>query len=157
MQKVTPFLTFKEKGEEAVNFYVSLFPNSKITSMSRSEVDGPFAKGALQHASFQLAGQEFLAMDGGPSFSFDQGFSLLVNCKSQEEIDRLWEALAEGGEEQMCGWVKDRYGISWQIIPPMLGSLLFDPDSEKSGRVMNAMLQMKKIDIKALQQAYEGS
>jgi predicted 3-demethylubiquinone-9 3-methyltransferase (glyoxalase superfamily) len=156
MQKVTPFLTFKEKGGQAVNFYVSLFPNSKITSMSRSEVDGPIAKGALQHAAFQLAGQEFLAMDGGPYFSFEQGFSLFVSCETQEEIDRLWDRLSDGGEEQPCGWVKDRYGISWQIIPPILGSMLFDPDSEKAGRVMNAMLQMKKIDIKTLQQAYQG-
>src|SRR4030067_3658427 len=117
MQKITTFLTFKEKGEEAVNFYVSLFKNSKIMSITRSEMEGPIPKGALQHASFQLDGQEFMAMDGGPSFSFAQGFSLFVDCETQEEIDRLWEKLSEGGEEQMCGWGKDRTGGAWQPYP----------------------------------------
>ena len=155
MQKVTTFLTFKEKAEEAVNLYVSLFKNSKIVSIVRSEGEGPIAKGALLHASFQLDGQEFMAMDGGPYFSFAQGFSLFANCETQEEIDRLWDKLSEGGEEQPCGWVKDKYGVSWQIVPPILGEMLNDKDAEKSKRVMEAMLKMKKIDIKALQQAYE--
>jgi predicted 3-demethylubiquinone-9 3-methyltransferase (glyoxalase superfamily) len=155
MQKITTFLTFKEKGEEAVEFYVSLFKNSKILEIVRYEGEGPLAKGALMHASFQLDGQEFMAMDGGPQFSFEQGFSLFVSCETQDEIDRLWNKLAEGGEEQMCGWVKDRYGVSWQIIPPILGELMNDKDAEKSRRVIEAMLKMKKIDIKALQQAYE--
>ncbi|HJW89768.1 MAG TPA: VOC family protein [Anaerolineales bacterium] len=156
MQKITTFLTFKEKGEEAVNFYVSLFKNSKIMSITRSEMEGPIPKGALQHASFQLDGQEFMAMDGGPYFSFAQGFSLFVNCETQEEIDRLWEKLSEGGEEQMCGWVKDRYGVSWQIIPSILGELMTDKDAEKSKRVMDAFLKMKKFDIQGLRRAYEG-
>ena len=155
MQKVTTFLTFKEKGEEAVNLYVSLFKNSKIMSIVRSKGEGPIAKGALLHASFQLDGQEFMAMDGGPYFSFAQGISLFVNCETQEEMDRLWDKLSEGGEEQPCGWVKDKYGVSWQIIPSILGEMLNDKDAEKSKRVMEAMLKMKKIDIKALQQAYD--
>jgi len=155
MQKVTTFLTFKEKGEEAVNLYVSLFKNSKILSIVRSAGEGPIAKGALQHASFQLDGQEFMAMDGGPYFSFAQGFSLLVSCETQAEIDRLWDKLSEGGEEQPCGWVKDKYGVSWQIIPPILGEMLTDKDAEKSKRVLEAMFKMKKIDIAALQQAYQ--
>ena len=155
MSQVTTFLTFKEKGEEAVNLYVSLFKNSKIMSIVRSKGEGPIAKGALLHASFQLDGQEFMAMDGGPYFSFAQGISLFVNCETQEEMDRLWDKLSEGGEEQPCGWVKDKYGVSWQIIPSILGEMLNDKDAEKSKRVMEAMLKMKKIDIKALQQAYD--
>ncbi len=155
MGKVTTFLTFKERGEEAVNLYVSLIKNSKIVSIVRSEGNGPFAKGALQHASFQLDGQEFMAMDGGPYFKFEQGFSLFISCETQEEIDRLWDKLSEDGEELPCGWVKDKYGVSWQIIPPILGQLLTDQDAEKAQRVMEAMLKMKKIDIKALKQAYE--
>jgi predicted 3-demethylubiquinone-9 3-methyltransferase (glyoxalase superfamily) len=157
MQKVTTFLTFKEKGEEAVNLYVSLFKNSKIMSIVRSKGEGPIAKGALLHASFQLDGQEFMAMDGGPYFSFAQGISLFVNCETQEEMDRLWDKLSEGGEEQPCGWVKDKYGVLWQIVPPILGELLNDKDAEKARRVMEAMLKMKKIDIQALQQAHEGT
>jgi predicted 3-demethylubiquinone-9 3-methyltransferase (glyoxalase superfamily) len=155
MSKVTTFLTFKEKGEEAVNFYVSLFKNSKVLSLVRSEGESPIAQGALMHASFLLDGQAFMAMDGGPYFNFEQGFSLFVNCETQAEIDRLWEKLSEGGEEQMCGWVKDRYGVSWQIVPPILGDLLTDKDAEKAQRVMEAMLKIKKIDISALQYAYE--
>ena len=155
MEKVNTFLTFKEKGEEAVNFYVSLFKNSQILSIVRSEGEGPIAKGALMHARFRLDGQEFMAMDGGPYFSFAQGFSIFVSCDTQDEIDRLWNKLSEGGEEQPCGWVLDKYGVSWQIVPPILGDMLNDKDTDKSRRVLNAMLQMKKIDIKALQQAYE--
>jgi len=156
MSKVTTFLTFKENGEEAVNLYVSLIKNSKIASFTRSEGGGPFPKGALQHASFSLDGQEFAAMDGGPYFSFDQGFSILVNCETQEEIDRLWYKLSEGGEEQQCGWLKDKYGISWQIVPSILGDMLMNGDAEKSKRVMEAFLKMTKFDIQALQAAYAG-
>ena len=154
MQKVTTFLTFKDQAEEAVNFYVSLFNNSKITNIVRSE-GGPVPKGALLHATFQLDGQEFMAMEGGPYFSFAQGFSLFVNCETQEEIDKLWEKLSEGGEKQPCGWVKDRYGVSWQIVPSVLGKMMQDKDREKSKRVMEALLKMSKIDIKTLKQAYE--
>jgi len=154
MQKVTTFLTFKDQAEEAVNFYVSLFKNSKITNIVRSE-GGPVPKGALLHATFQLDGQEFMAMEGGPYFSFAQGFSLFVNCETQEEIDKLWEKLSEGGEKQPCGWVKDRYGVSWQIVPSVLGKMMQDKDREKSKRVMEALLKMSKIDIKTLKQAYE--
>ncbi len=156
MSKVTTFLTFKENGEEAVNLYVSLIKNSKITSIVRSEGGGPFPEGALQHASFSLDGQEFAAMDGGPYFSFDQGFSIFVNCETQEEIDRLWDKLSEGGEEQQCGWLKDKYGVSWQIVPSILGDMLMNGDGEKSKRVTEAFLKMTKFDIQALQEAYAG-
>jgi len=156
MSKVTPYLTFKENGEEAVNLYVSLIKNSKISSIVRSEGGGPFPKGALQHASFELDGQQFNAMDGGPYFSFDQGFSLMVSCENQEEIDRLWEKLSEGGEIQQCGWLKDKFGVSWQIIPSVLGDMLMDGDPEKSKRVTEAFLKMTKFDIQALQEAYAG-
>lgn len=156
MSKVTTFLTFKENGEEAVNLYVSLIKNSKISSITRSEGGGPFPKGALQHASFSLDGQEFAAMDGGPYFGFDQGFSLFVNCETQEEIDRLWDKLSEGGEEQQCGWLKDKFGVSWQIVPSVLGGMMMDADPEKSKRVMEAFLKMTKFDIQALQEAYAG-
>jgi predicted 3-demethylubiquinone-9 3-methyltransferase (glyoxalase superfamily) len=155
MQTVTTFLTFKEKAEEAANFYVSLFKNSKIANVTRSEQDGPIPKGAALNVSFQLDGQEFMAMDGGPHFRFEEGFSLFVNCETQEEIDRLWDKLSEGGGEQACGWVKDKYGVSWQIIPSILGELMTDKDADKAKRVIDVMLKMQKIDIKALQEAYD--
>jgi predicted 3-demethylubiquinone-9 3-methyltransferase (glyoxalase superfamily) len=156
MSKVATYLTFKENGEEAVKLYVSLIKNSKINSLVRSEGGGPFPKGALQHASFTLDGQEFMAMDGGEYFSFAQGFSIFVSCESQAEIDRLWDTLSAGGEEQMCGWLRDKYGVSWQIIPPLLGQYLTDPDAARAGRVMEAMLKMQKLDIAELEQAYAG-
>lgn len=156
MQKITTFLTFQDRGEEAVNFYVSTFPNSKINSLVVNQFDGPMPKGALLHASFELDGKPFMAMEGGPHFKFDQGFSLFVNCETQEEVDHLWETLSEGGEIQPCGWLKDRYGVSWQIIPSILGQLMQDKDAKKSQRVINAMLKMGKIDIQGLQDAYEG-
>jgi len=155
MQKITTFLTFQDRAEEAVNLYVSLFKNSKILNMVRMGGEGPGGKGALLHASFQLDGQEYMAMDGGSYFSFGQGTSMFVNCETQEEVDELWEKLSEGGEKQRCGWLKDKYGVSWQIIPSALGELMQDKDPEKSKRVMEAMLKMDKIDIKTLKQAYE--
>lgn len=154
-QKVTTFLTFKDRGEEAVSFYVSLFKNSRITRIMRSEGQGPIPKGALLHAAFQLDGHPFMAMDGGSYFSFAQGFSLFVNCETQEEIDRLWEKLSEGGEKLQCGWVKDRYGVSWQIVPSVMGELMSGPDPARSRRVMEAMLKMDKLDIRSLKEAYE--
>ncbi len=153
-QKITTFLTFKDRGAEAVKFYVSLFKNSKIDILVRNEHEGPVAKGALLHARFELDGQQFMAMDGGPYFKMEQGMSLFVACETQEEIDRLWEKLSEGGEKEQCGWLKDRYGVSWQIIPSVLGELMGDGRSERSQRVMQAMLAMTKMDIKGLQEAY---
>ena len=142
MQKVTPFLWFDGKAEEAANFYVSIFKNAKIVSAS------PMS------ATFEIDGQEFIAFNGGPMFKFTEAISLFVRCGTQEEIDRLWDKLSEGGQKQKCGWLKDKYGVSWQIIPPVLGQMLQDKDPAKSQRVMQAMLQMDKIDIAALQKAY---
>ena len=155
MRKITTFLTFKDRGEEAVTFYVSVFKNSSIMSMVRYQPEGPGSSGALLHAAFQLNGQDFMAMDGGPHFTFTEGTSLFVDCETQEEVDHLWERLSEGGEKQRCGWLKDRYGVSWQIIPSALGEMMQDKDPEKSRSVMEAMLKMDKIDIKTLRQAYE--
>ncbi len=155
MQKVTPFLWFDSKAEEAANFYVSVFKNSKIVSIMRCGEAGPGPKGSVMSATFQLDGQDFMALNGGPMFAFSPAISFFVNCQSQEEVDKLWEKLSEGGEKQRCGWLKDKYGVSWQIIPTVLGQLLQDKDLEKSKRVMNAMLQMDKLDITTLKQAYE--
>jgi len=138
-----------------VTFYVSVFKNSSIVSMVRYQPEGPGSSAALLHAAFQLNGQDFMAMDGGPHFTFTEGTSLFVDCETQEEVDHLWERLSEGGEKQRCGWLKDRYGVSWQIIPSALGEMMQDKDPEKSKRVMEAMLKMDKIDIKTLRQAYE--
>lgn len=156
MQKITTFLWFDDKAEEATNFYVSLFKNSKIETMSRYGDAGPGPKGSVMVVQFQLDGQQFMALNGGPTFRFTEAISLLVNCETQEEVDRLWEKLSEGGQKSQCGWVKDKYGLSWQIVPTALGKLMSDPDREKAGRVAKAMLQMTKIDIPALQKAYEG-
>jgi len=158
MQKITPFLWFDEKAEEAVNFYVSIFNNSKIGSITRygdeaAEVSGR-PKGTVMTVTFQLEGQEFMALNGGPHFKFTEAISLLVNCKTQEEVDELWEKLSEGGEKGQCGWLKDKFGLSWQIVPTVLGEMLQDKDAEKSKRVMHALLQMRKLDIKRLKQAY---
>jgi predicted 3-demethylubiquinone-9 3-methyltransferase (glyoxalase superfamily) len=155
MQKITPFLWFNDNAEEAMNLYVSIFKNSKILSVSRYGDAGPGPKGAVMTATFQLEGQEFMALNGGPHFRFTEAISLFVNCETQREVDELWEKLSEGGEKGQCGWLKDKYGLSWQIIPSVLGELLRDKDPKKSQRVMKAMLQMKKIDIKGLKQAYE--
>lgn len=156
MQKITTFLTFNDQAEEAVQLYTSLFRNSEIVSMTRYGEAGPGPKGSVMGATFQLEGQDFIALNGGPHFTFAQGISLFVNCGTQEEIDRLYEKLSEGGEKQPCGWVKDKFGVSWQIVPPVLGEMLGDKDPEKAKRVMHAMLQMHKLDIKALERAYEG-
>lgn len=156
MQKITPFLWFNDKAEEAVNFYVSLFKNSKVTGVSRYGDAGPGPKGSVMTATFQLEGQDFIALNGGPQFKFTEAISLYVDCRTQEEVDYLWEKLSEGGEKSMCGWLKDKYGLSWQIVPSALRELIGDKDPEKSKRVMMAMLQMARIDINKLQQAYAG-
>jgi predicted 3-demethylubiquinone-9 3-methyltransferase (glyoxalase superfamily) len=155
MQKITPFLWFDNQAEEAVRFYTSIFKNSKIGSISRYGEAGPGPKGTAMVVTFELEGQAFTALNGGPTYSFTPAISLLVDCKSQEEVDELWEKLSAGGRKDRCGWLQDKYGLSWQIIPTELGKLMGDPDPEKSKRVMQAMLQMDKIDIKRLQQAYQ--
>jgi len=156
MQKITPFLWFDDKAEEATHFYVSLFKNSKINSVSRYGDAGPGPKGKVMTVAFQLNGQQFTALNGGPLFKFTEAISLMVNCETQQEVDELWDKLSAGGEKSRCGWLKDKYGLSWQIIPTALGKLMSDPDREKAGRVMQAMMQMDKIDIKRLEQAYAG-
>jgi len=155
MQKITPFLWFDDQAEEAMNFYVSIFKNSKIVSVTRYGEGGPRPKGMVMTATFQLNGQEFMALNGGPEFTFTEAISFFVNCETQQEVDELWEKLSEGGEKGQCGWLKDKYGVSWQIVPSALGELMNDKDPEKSKRVMEAMLQMNKIDIQTLKQAYE--
>jgi predicted 3-demethylubiquinone-9 3-methyltransferase (glyoxalase superfamily) len=155
MQKITPFLWFDNQAEEAVNFYTSIFKNSRIGSISRYGEEGPGGKGKVMTAIFQLDGQEFMALNGGPVFTFSPAISFFVNCETQEEVDELWEKLSEGGEKGQCGWLKDKFGVSWQIVPTILGELLNDPDAEKASRVTKAMLQMNKLDIKILKQAYE--
>ena len=155
MKKITPFLWFDGKAEEAMNFYVSIFKNSKIGSVTRYGEGGPGPKGTVMSATFQLDGQDFFALNGGPHFTFSPAVSFFVNCETQQEVDELWEKLSEGGERQRCGWLKDKYGLSWQIIPSALSEMLHDKDAAKSGRVMKAMLQMDKIDIKGLKQAYD--
>ena len=155
MQKIIPFLWFDTKAEEAMNFYVSIFKNSKVVRVTRYGEGGPGPKGSVMSAEFQLDGQNFYALNGGPRFTFSSAISLFINCETQEEVDELWEKLSEGGEKSQCGWLKDKYGLSWQVIPSILGELLQDKDAEKSKRVMNAMLQMNKIDIKALKRAAE--
>jgi len=155
VQKITPFLWFDGKAEEAMNFYVSIFKNSKTANVVRYGEAGPGPKGTVITATFQLEGQEFIALNGGPQFKFTEAVSFWVSCETQEEIDDMWEKLSAGGEKGRCGWLKDRYGLSWQIVPPVLGEMLGDKDPEKSKRVMMAMLQMDKINIETLKQAYE--
>jgi len=154
-----PFLWFDNKAEEAANFYVSIFRNSKIGTITRYGEEGAKIsgrpKGTVMVVAFQLDGQEIMALNGGPHFKFSEAISFLVNCETQQEVDELWEKLSEGGEEGRCGWLKDKYGLSWQIVPTVLGKMLQDKDAEKSERVMNAMLKMDKIEIKTLKQAYE--
>ena len=155
MQKITPFLWFDDKAEEAMNFYVSIFKNSKIVSVTRYGEAGPGPKGTAMTATFQLDGQEFAALNGGPLFKFTEAISFVVNCKTQEEVNEFWEKLSEGGEKSRCGWLKDKYGLSWQIVPTVLEEMLQDNDAGRSQRVMRAMLQMDKIDIAGLKRAYE--
>jgi len=156
MQKINPFLWFDGKAEEAMNFYVSIFKNSKVVNVTRYGEGGPGPKGTVMSATFELEGQKFLALNGGPQFTFSPAISFFVNCETQQEVDELWEKLSEGGEKQRCGWLKDKYGLSWQIIPSALGKMLQEKDAEKAKRVMKAMLQMDKMDIKRLKQAYDG-
>lgn len=151
MKKITPFLWFDTQAEEAMNFYVSIFKHSRVLSVT------PGPNGFAQSVSFELEGQEFIGLNAGPHFKFNEAISFFVNCETQAEVDELWDKLtAGGGEESMCGWLKDKYGLSWQIVPTALGQMLNDPDPEKAGRVMQAMLKMNKIDIPALQEAYDG-
>ncbi len=150
MKKITPFLWFDTQAEEAMSFYVSIFKNAKVLGVTR----GP--DGNASSVNFELEGQEFIGFNAGPEFKFNEAVSLFVDCKSQEEVDELWEKLtADGGEESMCGWLKDKYGLSWQIIPSELGTMLGDKDPEKAKRVMEVMLKMNKIEIADLQQAYD--
>jgi len=159
MQKIVTFLWFDNQAEEAVNFYVSVFNNSKIGHIARYSEEAAKASGqpagSVLTIEFQLEGQDFMALNGGPQFKFTEAISLLVNCETQEEVDELWDKLSAGGEQGPCGWLKDKYGLSWQIVPTILGEMLSDPDPVKSQRVMHAMLQMSKLDINALKQAYE--
>jgi predicted 3-demethylubiquinone-9 3-methyltransferase (glyoxalase superfamily) len=154
-RKITPFLWFDNNAEEAMNFYTSIFKNSRIVSVSRYGEAGPGQAGKLMTGTIILDGQELMALNGGPHFKFTEAISFFVNCETQEEVDELWEKLSAGGEEGQCGWLKDKFGVSWQIIPTALGELLGDSDPEKSKRVMEAMLQMHKIDVETLKQAYE--
>jgi predicted 3-demethylubiquinone-9 3-methyltransferase (glyoxalase superfamily) len=155
MQKITPFLWFDNQAEEAAKFYVSIFKNSRIVSIARYGEAGPGPKGSAMTVNFELDGQPFIALNGGPHFKFTEAVSFSVDCKTQAEVDEFWEKLSAGGQEQPCGWLKDKHGLSWQINPAILGKMLGDPDPQKSKRVMEAMLKMKKIDIGRLQQAYD--
>ena len=156
MPKITPFLTFNDQAEEAANFYTSVFKSSKIVSSSRYGDAGPGPKGSLMSATLSLDGQELLLLNGGPTFKFSEAISLFVSCETQAEVDEYWSKLTAGGKEIQCGWLVDKFGVSWQIIPTILGKLLSDKDAKKAGRVMQAMLKMVKIDIKGLQDAAAG-
>ena len=155
MQKITPYLWFDDNAEEAVNFYVSIFKNSKIGAVTRYGDAGPGPKGQVMILNFEIEGLNFVALNGWPQYKFTEAISLFVNCATQEEVDDLWEKLSEGGEQGPCGWLKDKYGLSWQIIPQALMDLMQDPDAKKAQRVTEAMLKMSKIDIAALRRAYE--
>ncbi len=155
MQKITPFLWFDGQAEEAMNFYTSVFKNSKAGTVIRYGEAGPGPKGSVLTASFELEGLEFTALNGGPHFKFNEAISFHVSCESQDEVDYFWSKLAEGGQPSRCGWLKDRYGVSWQIVPSILPKLLQDKNAGKSNSVMQAMLQMDKLDIKRLKQAYD--
>jgi len=158
MQRITPFLWFDTQAEEAVNFYVSIFKNSRIGSIAHYEEEAAKAsgrpKGSVMTVAFELDGQEFIALNGGPLFKFTEAISLVVNCETQEEVDHFWKRLTAGGQEVQCGWLKDRFGVSWQVVPTVLGEMLQDKDRGKSRRVMAAMLKMKKINIEALKKAH---
>jgi predicted 3-demethylubiquinone-9 3-methyltransferase (glyoxalase superfamily) len=156
MQKINPFLWFNGNAEEAMNFYVSVFPNSKVLSVNRYGDAGPGPKGSVMTAAFELEGQEFVALNGGPQYVFSPAISFVVHCENQEEVDKYWDRLSEGGQTQQCGWLQDKYGLSWQIVPNALIELLQSKDAAKSQRVMQAMMQMTRIDIARLQEAAEG-
>jgi len=155
MQKITPFLWFDKQAEEAMNFYTSIFKDSKIKKISRYPEGSPGPAGTVMTASFELNGQEFIVLNGGPQFHFTEAISFVVNCETQDEVDNFWGKLSEGGQKSQCGWLKDKYGLSWQIVPNALGAMLSDKDPEKAKRVMMALMQMSKLDIKTLKQAYD--
>jgi predicted 3-demethylubiquinone-9 3-methyltransferase (glyoxalase superfamily) len=157
MQKIIPFLWFDDQAEEAIKFYTSIFKNSTIGEIRRYGDAGPGPKGSVMTGKFQIEGQDFMALNGGPHFKFTPAISFFVNCETQEEVDDLWEKLSAGGETMQCGWLKDKFGIAWQIVPKRLGEMLSDPDPEKSQRVMKAMMKMIKLDIHGLHKAYEGN
>jgi predicted 3-demethylubiquinone-9 3-methyltransferase (glyoxalase superfamily) len=157
VQKITPFLWFDDQAEEAMNFYISVFKNGKIHSVNHLPVGTPGPAGKVLTAAFELNGQEFMVLNGGPLFKFTEATSFFVNCETQAEVDELWGKLSEGGTKSQCGWLKDKFGLSWQIIPTALGRLMGDKDPAKAQRVMQAMLKMTKIDIAALQRAYDGN
>jgi predicted 3-demethylubiquinone-9 3-methyltransferase (glyoxalase superfamily) len=156
MKGLTPFLWFDTAAEEAARFYTSLFPNSRISSVARYGEAGPREAGSVMTVDFELDGKPFVALNGGPEFRFTEAVSFQISCESQDEVDRFWNVLSEGGEKGPCGWLKDRYGLSWQVVPTVLHELLGDPDPARSQRVMRAMLQMGKIEIEPLRRAYEG-
>jgi predicted 3-demethylubiquinone-9 3-methyltransferase (glyoxalase superfamily) len=156
MQKITPNLWFENQAEEAAEFYTSIFKNSRITGVSRYGEAGPRPAGSVMVVEFELDGQQFLALNGGPEFQFTEAISFVINCESQEEVDYMWERLTDGGEESMCGWLKDRYGVSWQVVPTALHALLSEPDPEKASRIMEAFFQMRRIDLPRLERAREG-
>ena len=155
MQKINPFLWFDHEAEEAARFYTSIFPDSKIKNVSRYGADGPGVPGSVMTVAFQIHGQDFIALNGGPQFQFTPAISFLVHCETQEEVDTLWEKLLDGGAAEQCGWLRDRYGVSWQIVPTVLGAMLGDKDPEKAKRVAAAMFEMRKLDIAALKRAHE--
>ncbi len=156
MQQITPFLWFNDQAEEAARFYVSIFKNSKIHNTTRYPKDSPGAEGKVMVVNFELDGQQFIALNGGPAFKFNEAISFQIECKDQVEVDHYWEGLSSGGEQVQCGWLKDKFGLSWQVVPIQLGKLMNDPDPEKVYRVNQAMLKMVKLDIQELQRAYSG-
>lgn len=156
MQKITPFLWFDTQAEEAAQFYVSIFDKARIVNVTRYGDSGPGPKGGVMTVEFELAGQRFIALNGGPHFKFTEAISMAVSCETQEELDHYWARLTEGGQEVQCGWLKDKYGLSWQVVPAAMGRLVGGPDPEGSRRAMQAMMQMKKLDIAALEKAYRG-
>jgi predicted 3-demethylubiquinone-9 3-methyltransferase (glyoxalase superfamily) len=156
MQKITPFLWFDDQAEDAANFYVSVFMNSRIVGITRYGAAGPRPAGTVMTVAFELDGQEFTALNGGPHFTINEAISFVVNCDTQEEVDDMWQKLTDGGKEVECGWLTDRYGVSWQVVPTALKNMLADPDPEKSKRVMQALMQMKKLDVGVLKKAYDG-
>ena len=156
MQKISTCLWFENQAEDAMNFYTAIFPNSKTGKVSRYGDSGPGPKGSVMTASFELEGRDFMALNGGPVFKFSPAISFVVNCGTQDEVDHYWDKLLEGGTPQQCGWLTDKFGVSWQIVPTLLGELMADKDPQKAQRVAQAMMKMIKLDIKALKQAYEG-